>query len=281
MGQYGLDRRSDGTGGTQPEDVQQIIAAQFVNADQSPMVGGGVVTGRADLRYAYSAGVGVMSLGQGRAIHVTWDAGTTAPVDTPAVDRVDVVWANEFGVFASPEGQVPGTATILDKRRLPGGATATSGAASVWDRRFALPYGASLGWLFLRRDSAARYAKIPKARHTWVSGRFFVPTDRHVSVKIDQALFCGPPGVWPPNPEQAGAMLYHVSVDGAPVHTAEVGADQIWDMRTRFVGPVPVKSGVHTLTVEREQTWGQQMENFGGGDRLPGFVGVFDEGVVQ
>lgn len=288
MGQYGFAKRPDGSNGTTPEILQKTIYSQYVNAHRGPKMRGGLVSGRSNMTYAFSEGVGLIVTGPQRAAYVTWDAGTTALVSAPTTgDREDIIWANEHGVWVTPASQFNiSNACILDRRIIRPGAQNTSGTTSVHDNVWAIPYGASLGWLGMFRETGQAdvplHQPIQKSRHTWCNLRIFVPTDRRVSAKLDQAIYGGIPG-GAFNNNSYGSMKYWVYMDNTLLYTLEVGYNQIWDINSQWLGPFDATEGVHTFRVEREHAWGADPKDFGGGNDwwLPGFFGIKDDGVKE
>ena len=70
-GQIGLAETVNGDGtGTVPADMQRFFGALFENAASSPVINGGVVSGRSDMRYGFTAGCALIPTSAG-AIVVT------------------------------------------------------------------------------------------------------------------------------------------------------------------------------------------------------------------
>ena len=276
MGQYGFNRKHE-AGGTQPEDIQQILGAQWYNADQSPVVGGGFVSGRADLSYRVTAGVGVLATPHGASLR-TWQTGNTALVSQPAVDRTDTIYVDGTGQVRVAAGvEPPASVCILDKMRIKAGATSTNGASSIHDRNWALPYGATLGWLYGYGELRGGLA-VP-ASETMVSGRFWVPTDRWVDIHVDHAIF---QTEWGSN--KTGYVRYELWLDGGLIHTFELPYAAAYCPEYFTMKMAKVSRGGHALVVKRIKVVGPTAHFFGKVGSVDkyagGFVGVEDKGVA-
>lgn len=275
MGQWGHDR-SHKAGGTSPEVMQQCIDAMYYNARSNPVVKGGHASGRGDLKYAFAGGVGIIRTGAG-AMMVTWPAGVTELVTQPSVDRVDVIYVDDSGqVGVSPEGQVTESAVcILDKMRLPAGSTATSRASRAVNRRYALPYGSSLGWLLGYGEIQPGVA-VPTSAQMY-QGKFWVPTDRWVDIHVDHAIFHRG------GPTEIGYVRYEIHLDGSLIHTFELPYHAGYLPEYFTMKRLHVSEGEHTLLVRRINRVGPDAWFFGGGSEklAGGFVGVEDKGVAE
>lgn len=284
MGQFGLDK-SAAAGGTKPQHLQQIFAAQWHNSDSNPVIAGGEVSGRGDLRYNYAAGVGLVRTAHG-VVYVTWDAGTTALLDQPSVTRTDVVYVDVTGgVFVGVEGAVnEANVCVIDRMVLPGGATATSAAVRARSRNFAMPFGAQLGWLAMFVDPRPQGEAVPRARQTWAQLDFWVPTDRACQIRMHQCVY-GQHNAGAPSTDYTnagiGAMKYWAYLDGQLYRSWEIGYSRIWEARIHNVD-FDVTEGAHTLRVERQHVWGNAIPlNFGSAENVwqPASIGIHDEGV--
>lgn len=269
MGQVGKAKRPDGTGGTTEADLQMWIASMASNHDTPSIAFGGVVTGRADMRYDYLQVVGLMPVGYGRSQVVAWPSGATQAVTAPASgSRVDVIWADDRGVHVSPDGTQPGNAVILSKRKISAGATSTANTEKVWDTRFMLPYGSTLGVLAEFKETYAQGAWAVQEKINWCTLDFWVPTDRRVVLKGHQCIY----GQWvdgSTDPVLAlgiGSFRYAAYLDGQQFSQWEMGYDRVWTPRS-FEIPLDVTQGAHTVRIEREKMpWSTVgPKHFGGG----------------
>lgn len=286
MGQLGaVGSVADGSA-TQPADHQQIIAAQYVNSHLGPIVKGGDVTGRGDLRYAVSPGVGLCPTTYG-AVFVNWGAVNTALVTTPSAPRTDVIYADQKGnIHVATEGSVPTGVCIIDKRRISAGATTTTNAASVWNKRYALPYGAQLGWLAMHVENYAQGEPVQVSRVIWTQKDFFVPTDRHVQLRMHQCIY-GEHNASAPSTDFSqfgmGSMKYFLYLDGNLYREWEIGYSRVWEVKMHNVD-MTVNAGTHTIRLERQKVWGvADPFYFGSPNNIwqPGSVGIHDEGVAE
>lgn len=275
MGQFGA-AKTDIAGGTTPEVLQQTIAAQWVNSSRNPVVGGGTVTTRGDLRYNFAAGVGLIKTAAG-AKYVTWNAGMTALVTQPSTTRTDVIFVRANGqIDVAVEGTVnESTVCVLDKMVLDAGATQTSGRSRrAHNKAWALPYGGTLG--FLAAYQEFRQGRVPVSETMW-QGQFAVPTDRWVNFELQQGIHAEL------SQNATGTIRYAVELDNALISTVDMPAFPHRIASQHTMHAARVDAGVHTLRVRRAGQAGPPMFFFGGGaERLtPGFVGVIDMGVAE
>lgn len=280
MGQWGFDKNYNAAqGGTMPATLQQVIAAMYTNSAAGPLLNGGAISGRGDRSYAYSAGVGVITTAAGAAM-ITWAAGVTSLVGQPSTDRVDVIWANEGGVFVSQGGAgVPANACILDRRRLPAGATQTSASVSVHDKNFALPYGAQLGRLFgLHENKGHLTTPVQGDWHDAAVGEVWVPTDRLVTIVTQSAVASKDQ---PADQMGFGSMGFAVRIDGQAFRELEIGFDKRWVAGERSLHHVFLSQGRHTIQWRRRHLWGAQPWHFGGTSFEGSYFAVIDSGVAQ
>lgn len=282
MGQFGLAKQPDGSNGTTPEVLQAVNGALWENTEYAPMLRGGEVSGRTDMSYDYTAGVGLKPTPFG-AIYVTWQAGQTALVSSPAAARFDIIWADEFGVHVSTEGSQPSSAVILGRRRLPASATSTNASTSVYSRDWALPYGSKLGWLAEAEESWTYGTPAIQNEITWGALSFYVPTDRNVSIKLLQALYAEHQDTQPDTWDRLGVMRYKLFVDNTFNRTVEIEYNRTYDIAERNLHLFGLAKGQHTIHFLRKKQWGAPPIHFGAGNEgyQKGFVGVMDEGLHQ
>lgn len=287
MGQYGWSGAETALGKTASSDIRRIIAAQYVNSDNNPIIGGGDVSGRADMAYGYAAGVGVMSVGDG-AVMLTWPSGVTALVGPSPVARTDVVYCDQHGAIrVAAQGSVNESQVIVLRRmRTPAGMTATTQAVPIGDRNFALPYGAQLGWLAMHIEPYWQGQPVNGNHIDWVTLNFEVPTDRKCQIRMHQCIY-GEHTAAAPSTDftnfAVGSFEYEAHLDGVMFRKWEIGYSRIWEARMHNVD-FDVNEGPHTLKVRRRWAWGQAKPlHFGDPANIwqPGSCGIHDEGVGE
>lgn len=286
MGQVGYSGSETTLGKTSSADLRRLLGALWVNTDRNPLLTGGDVTGRAAMSYAYTAGVGAAKVGDG-AVVLTWGPGNTSPVTVPSTARTDVIYCGLDGaVRVGTEGSVNESEVIvLRKMRAPGGMSATTQATPAGSRRFALPYGASVGWLGAWMHVYSGDVSKSETFSTLTSIPFWVPTNRLVDIQLHQSIH-GRVDYGLPDTDArklaTGAMAYRVSLDGSRLRQLEMRYDRYRAVSNHSIHMVPVTEGNHTLLVERRWTGvGVDPIYFGGGPDLEegNFVGVLDAGV--
>lgn len=287
MGQLGFSGAETALGKTTPPDLRRIIAAQFVNSDKNPVLAGGEVTGRADRIYSYAAGVGILKTADG-AVFLTWPAGVTAQVTQPTTARVDVIYVdNQGAVRVATEGAVnEAQVIVIDKMAAPAGMTATNQATRRVNRNYALPYGATLGWLSMFTETHSQGEAVNKNRIVWTTQRFQVPTDRLLQLRMHQTIY-GSHTASAPSTDFAqygvGSMKYWLYVDNVLMREFELGYSRIWEVRMHNVD-FEVNAGEHTVRLERQHVWGTANPiYFGSANNIwqPSSVGIHDEGVSE
>ncbi|GAA2178566.1 hypothetical protein GCM10009785_01650 [Brooklawnia cerclae] len=252
MGQYGASADSNGHR-SQPEDVQQMIAAQYTNSADSPIVAGGLVSGLATMAYAYTAGVGVVKTAAG-AVLVCWTAGQTALTTAPpSGTAVDAIWVDADGdVNLSREADMPTDVCVLDKRNVAAGTISTAATTSTWGRRYAMPYGASLGLLgqdVMPMDGTG--SGTPWEWYVEQPVTFYLPTSR--LVKLDFTGCISASG----GEAARGGWFINFRIDGAdvPGSGCEFSLDNIWQGKHWEV-TVELPEGMHTAHVRSCNSWG-------------------------
>lgn len=226
------------------------------------MLSGGAVAGRSDMSYAYDAGVGVMQIGDG-AVVITWPAGNTALVTTPSTARTDLIYASaDGGIRVGAEGVVnESTVIVMDRMSAPAGMTATTQATRVRARNFAIPYGASLGYIMGYQEQ--RSGNVPQAE-TMFSGGLWVPTDSWIDLHINQSIFTEVEG-------GAGWVHYRVEMDGLHFADFELAYLRGLVHSEKLLRRIPVDEGTHTVKVSRLWWTGDQPQFFyGGAEKLDG-----------
>lgn len=237
------------------------------------------------MAYAYTAGVGVMSVGDG-AVMLTWPAGQTALVGPSPIPRTDIVYCgNDGAIRVAAQGSVNENQVIVLRRmRTPAGMTATSQAVPLGDRIFAMPYGAQLGWLAMYIEPYWQGQPVNKNHIDWVTLDFEVPTDRACQIRMHQCIY-GEHNPAAPSTNFAeyavGSMEYEAYLDNVLFRKWEIGYSRIWEAREHPVD-FDATEGRHTLKVRRRHAWGSATPlHFGSPENIwqPGSCGIHDEGI--
>lgn len=211
--------------GTSPEDVQRMNGMMFYN---SGIIDGGKVTGRADMAYAVSAGAVVIDMGPGMAVIAPFAATTVPTPAAPATgQRTDTIYVKQnlpgvdntsSVVVAVTSGSAPARSIILDQRVVRAGTTATSALSSNYDKRFARLIGSSLGVLSSSSDEDATAHHVDTTTKRG-SQRFYVPTDRKVSLRLTTTMSrCGADGT-PKQGNLRGVAEIRVFLDNQLIRT--------------------------------------------------------------
>jgi len=254
MGQYGAPADSGGAR-TTPATVQKIIAAQYTNSPDSPVIGGGAVSGLATMAYHVAAGVGLVATADG-AVFVAWDnldtGFTTAPASGTATD---VIFADADGqVNVARQTDAPAGVCVLDKRTVPSGTTATTATTSVWGRKFALPYGASLGLLGENvNEMDGTGSGTPWQWYTEQPVTFYLPTDRLVKLEFSGCISAAQSG----GVADRGGWFINFRIDGVdlPGSGCEFSLDNVWQGK-RWEFTTELSEGTHTAHVRSCNTYG-------------------------
>jgi hypothetical protein len=196
----GVDVDTSGNG-VDPLTHRNIIKAHWVNTG---VVEGLVVSGRGDLRYAVSAGVGVCSMGDADGyVEAYWPGGVTenaVSAGDGTYARIDTVYllANtgtpdnvvhcrvvQGTPSASPVAPVlPAGALALMSMLMPAGGSSTGASSRRAGVGYAVPYGVSLGLMAQSRNTgndAFSPSVIGTPRH---AVDFTLSTDRLVEIRF-------------------------------------------------------------------------------------------------
>lgn len=240
MPQYG--KATDSLGAyTSPETLQRVIDSLYVNADQYPMLKGGVVTGRSDLALNVSAGVGLCRTADG-AHYVVWDYVQTNLVDAPTSATVYEVYADGDGaVYMCKQGSRPSNTCLIDRGSLPAGASNTYSWVSNLDRHYAMPYGASYGTLAYLGHKTDGTTLVDDT----FAMSFQLETDRAINLQVAQT-------VWNGTGTDAGGegpVGYSWRIDSGETYMCELYYDKFRMMRefNFFYDRVP--AGDHVMTI--------------------------------
>ena len=253
MAQYGLVADSKGVK-TAPETVQQVFASLYSNAADCPVVGGGVVSGRADMAYSYTAGVGLIKTSAG-AYYVTWEAGQTGLVTAPSSGTAtDWIYADADGVVRVQRDSKPAGVCILDARTVPAGATATTATTSTYDRVWAISRGQGPDKIAEYKEPALN-TDAWSHRHKWVSLGFATAYDYDLRLELELALAVRPNQI---ANDPTGSALYEVFLDGVFVDDQEIGYTKYWEIRQTTFRLDNVPAGRHTIDIYRRHKWGSE-----------------------
>lgn len=283
MPQYGLATDSLGVY-TSPETLQRVIDSLYVNADDYPMLKGGVVTGRNDLAFNVSAGVGLCPTGDG-AHYVVWDDVQTNLITTPSTATVYEIYADHDGaVYAARQGSRPSDTCLIDRGVIPANAANTMGWSSSLDRHYAMPYGASYGtlaniWNNQTGDVANNYS--------W-NMVFQCEQDRQIRFEMVQQIWAN---VYDTNGNAQdtnlhfGSMEYKVTLDSGTPTIIELEWNRIRQARFHTIDWGEVAAGTHTVQINQTRKWdnGGTPVHFGnvaesGGKFQLGYFRVVDNG---
>ena len=292
---WGIKEVQDSQGvyvGTTAQDIQRIIASQYENAG---ILTGAKVVLRSDWQYQWTAGAVVMDLGSDLAVQVPVYEGTVAPDPAPATgERIDTIYVEQLNTASSnlarvvvTSGSAPANAVVLDKLRVPAGATKTSQCTSVWDRRYARHSQSTQGRISSAVDTSA--AVRSTGTYKACNQRFYVDTDRTVNVKLSTTLvrLSKTGGALTSYASSWGTVDYKLFVDGVLVRTFPVLVSAL--TATQQVETlVDVPMGAHTAHVESSAASNGDLADLfwrvqhGGGSKWPGdALTVFDAGVAQ
>lgn len=275
MGQYGAAVDASGAK-TTPETVQKIIAAQYTNSADNPVIGGGVITGLGTLAFQVSAGVAVCTTAAG-AVMVAWDATQTALITPPSSGTTYwVVYVDVNGNVLVNTLPVVAPYVTLGKFSVPAGTTATSSLTNTWNTNYALPYGASLHTLF---DGTDKSNNAMGGTINVVTGSFYVPTDRRVCIELTTSLMAVQAHTG--NPVATGSAYQKIILDGVLIRSMERQLTGNAESTEQYREYVNVQKGTHTvmLSLDDGVTGYKRFYADGGwpGQRLT----VLDEGVSQ
>lgn len=287
---FGVPRST--AGGTTTADIQRIIAAEYSNAG---IIDGCNVTGTATLEYDISAGAVILDTGPDMAIKVPVAAQRIPAPAPPATGSADqkIYVEQRFPSADNPDnsslvavttGTVPPNSIVLDVRRLSAGATATSSAPSVHNRKFARPVGSTLGRLHMHTHTDTT----PRTTGTVTrgAGDFYVPTDRDADIIITSCVSAS--STSGATVDEHGSVIYKVYLDGSTLlATFERKYDRYWETKV-FNFVAALSEGYHTIHYTVEQGFvpagmsGRWAVRYGGANKFPGDrFHVYDRGVIR
>lgn len=265
--------------GTTPETIQQAWDFDYTNTADNPLVGGGEVTGNANLQFTVNAGSALCKTASG-STRVLWKTTQTALITPPATGTQNwTVYADSDGNIGVSPNPTPPYVT-LGVFVVPAGCTSTAGLENLWNVNYALPFGSRLPRLAYWQENAG--GGQAAANQFVANVPFYVPTDRTVQVSIRQELYTQPPVS---TDLGSGSVLWDLSLDnGAQVGKVELPVD-----RRRIVQPfdwvITVQKGQHSIAVNRSNIWPGGdfvVYHFGQQDGyVPGSYSVYDLGVAE
>lgn len=287
---WGIGPDANGNG-TTPEDIQRIIAAQYMNAG---IIDGADVRGTASMSYTVTAGAVILDTGADMAVMVPVPATTVATTAAPATgSRTDTVYvkqnlpgsdASSMAVVGVTSGAAPSNSIVLAKFTINAGMTSTSGANQTHNRKFAVPVGASLGRLH-RYSPAASSAAQPNGVTTRGAGRIYVPTDRDIEIDMVSTVRAAHED-GSRNNEGIGSVMYKFYVDGQHVKSWERRYDRMYETK-QFSFIHALTEGEHTVHYTTELQFVQVSPGYwaiakDGTEKWPGDVfTVSDRGVIK
>lgn len=248
MAQFGKAQDSQGTL-TSPETIQRLIFGQYLNADESPVLSGGMVTGTSGMTYHVTGGSSVVKVANKQAVLVVWDDVDTGATTAPAAGAAqDVIYVDPDGlVGVARYGSVPHPwYTTLDVRNVPTGITATTATASTWDKNYALAPGTTnrvLGQFIDRAQTGSVMAK------DWTySIPVVVPRDMGICIEIVSSA-----GTAPSDQNSLGnaSIMYEVQIDNnISLWRLEQYVNRVYATQ-QYLWYTTLTAGAHTVKVHR------------------------------
>lgn len=278
------------SGGTEPDDIQKIIGAEYRNAG---IIDGCDVTGTTGMSYKVTIGAVIIDTADGMAIKVPVDAQTVPTTPAPAVgSRVDTIFVcQRFPTSGNPDnsayvgvtaGSPPANSYILSKRTIEAGMTSTARTVEEHNRKFARPVGGSLGRLHwhIESDGTPRTKGVFKRG----AGNIYVPTDRDAEVLLNTCVSASAPDGTTVDGE--GSLLYRIYLDNVLEATFERVYTRAWENKI-FQRLIALREGAHTIhyTVEHStytaSGTGRWAVRHGKADKFSGDdFRVYDRGVI-
>lgn len=252
---FGVSQNAAGQG-TTAHTLRKIIERKW----QSPgVLSGGVVSGRADLKYNVAEGAAVCRRnGQDGMTELWWDAAQTPAVAAGdgANPRIDAIWVMAhtdsdtdnhvvLGVTsgtpsASPKNPaLPEGAVAVGYRRLPAGARTTQASTASGDIDYALIHGASMGILFRLAENIDGPVANDN-RSAFLSKEWYFPTDRNVELKVFMCISTPEKGK-----NQTGVATCRFLIDGELYTSRKIEYTENW-VTHEFSTEAKVSAGWHT-----------------------------------
>lgn len=256
---FGIAPDQNGNG-TTPEDLQRIWGAMYLS---DGVIHGCEVSGRSDMTYSVSAGAVVMTTGKDMKVLVPVQATTIpapqAPATGTAQHRIYVrqqmpgVDGSSNVVVAATAGNVPAGALTLDAGPIAANATSTAAFRSNHDRLFARQVGASLGRLVTVSDSSA--ARHQGEAYRWGSGRFFVPTDRNIHLRLSSTPVRTSATGLALNGSLRAALRHEIYIDGNHLKSYVQEYSGVFAQTQQFITEEAVSYGDHTFHVITQRVY--------------------------
>lgn len=248
--------QNQGAVGTTAAELRKIIESKWASTG---IVAGLAVRGNSNLTYNVAAGMAVCSKGASDGFTEAWWPGGATPAvaaNTASNPRLDAVWITAhdatqgdsdnlvtLGVTqgtaaATPVAPtIPTYATLLALMLVPAGATKASAASVSALGAHTVPYGASLGILLDKTDTANQ-AILPASEYNYAAGTFTLPTRRLVDIKQTFTLLCG----------SAQSSAYgRVLIDGEQVWQGEIHVFPSFATSQYFECSTELEAGTHTI----------------------------------
>lgn len=299
----------DATGGTTPEDMQQLTAIRYEFRKRDSGKRGGIIRHsgpagdgngielRPDATLRCHMGAVLLDVAANRCVEAvipyvpTVDPGLavgTAGTVTIAV-ALPAAGSNNARLVTSTASSVSDSWEVLDKIKLPAGWTRTNQGTRVHDKEYAVLQGTANGELSsaLDADSGPRRSG---QRYKRLAQSFVVPTDCNISLALSttvRACWEDGSGAVDLSRGMTSAVVYEIWLDGAVLTTFERVISGFTD--TQFLETVAtIGAGRHEVWVESRLgpvAWGTAGQNFwqvmqGGAPKHRGdFLRVRHEGV--
>lgn len=280
MGALGKAPDAQGNGLTDQQH-RRILWAHWATAG---IIGGCEVTGTSTMAYAVAPGaVALITSDSAReAVEVGIAGVTVATVAAPGSgSRIDYIQVDSDGKVWCTQAPVAGRFT-LDERTVPAGATATTSTTGVADRGYAVSTAGMLGVLDRWDEQLGHLVPIPDGVETLKAGRFVVPGDRRINIRIRHSAtaagYTDP--ITMPMGGESGATLYTVQID-AKVWKLVFYNGRTWGSQVDEIDHW-VTAGAHTWSVKREKWVGTSAITLGNGSSNipPSYVKIVDQGAT-
>lgn len=244
---------ADGTG-AQPQDLQRIIGAQYMNQGVLPN-GGLTVEGTSSMAYKVNSGAAFMWASKSSRLGMLIPVGETTVSTDPAPatgSRIDTVYVDDTGAVRVVQGTTVPNGVAIARFTVPAGITATTAAQQSLDREFAIGTGQSLGRLTRWVDPGGGAASMSETvRH---SSRFHMPSDRLLRFDLTTTLRSAM--------DSPGEMYIEVELqnaNGSWRRRLDVVHGPEWDTRSGNWS-VGTREGANTMIVRTRGTGGGRWE---------------------
>lgn len=246
--------------GTTHSDIQRIIAALFINAG---IVDGCAVSTNSTMNYTVRAGAVVMNTGTDQMILTPVPATTISTEPGPATGtRTDKVYVRQLMpetdnssnvVVAVTSGALPANSIELARFVVPAGATSTDKLTNTLDRSFARMVTSPTGNLISVSDSNT--AVHQGEAYQWGQGRFTVPTDRNLDVRISSTVVRTSKDGAALNGSLRAALRHDLYIDNVKVKSAVQEFSGVFADTYQFETQEAVGAGSHTVHVISQRVY--------------------------